>query len=94
MSATIVAVPKKTVINSLSDFRPLVLTPTVMKCFERLVLKHIKSALPPILDQHQFTYRANRSRMLLPDYNSVFNTIIPSRMLTKLLKMNIGQQNK
>lgn len=32
-----------------------------MKCFERLVLKHIKCSLPLGLDQHQFAYRANRT---------------------------------
>ena len=32
-----------------------------MKCFERLVMKHIKSILPPTLDPFQFAYRAKRS---------------------------------
>uniref|UniRef100_A0A669B499 Reverse transcriptase domain-containing protein n=1 Tax=Oreochromis niloticus TaxID=8128 RepID=A0A669B499_ORENI len=32
-----------------------------MKCFERLVLQHIKDYLPPEFDPHQFAYRANRS---------------------------------
>ncbi len=32
-----------------------------MKCLERLVLQHIKAALPPTLDPHQYAYRANRS---------------------------------
>ncbi|KAI4875608.1 hypothetical protein NFI96_000890, partial [Prochilodus magdalenae] len=32
-----------------------------MKCFERLVLSHIKAVIPPDLDQHQFAYRTNRS---------------------------------
>lgn len=32
-----------------------------MKCFERLVLAHLKSITPPSLDPHQFAYRANRS---------------------------------
>ncbi len=33
-----------------------------MKCFDRLVLSHIKATLPTSLDPHQFTYRPNRSR--------------------------------
>lgn len=61
ISATIVPAPKKTSNTSLYHFKPLALTPIVMKCFERLVLRHIKSALLPTLDQHQFAYRANRS---------------------------------
>ena len=33
----------------------------LMKCFERLVLHHIKGSLPAKLDPLQFAYRANRS---------------------------------
>ncbi|XP_068507989.1 probable RNA-directed DNA polymerase from transposon X-element isoform X2 [Syngnathus scovelli] len=32
-----------------------------MKCFERLVMEHIKSVLPPTIDPLQFAYRAKRS---------------------------------
>ncbi|KAI5614135.1 hypothetical protein C0J50_3856 [Silurus asotus] len=35
--------------------------PFVMKCFERLVMRHIKTQLPPFLDPMQFVYRPNRS---------------------------------
>jgi hypothetical protein len=37
------------------------LTSIIMKCFERLVMSHIKSILPPTLDPFQFAYRAKRS---------------------------------
>ncbi|CAI5682340.1 unnamed protein product [Oreochromis niloticus] len=60
-SATIIPVPKKSPITSLNDYRPLALTPVIMKCFERLVLQHIKDYLPPEFDPHQFAYHANRS---------------------------------
>ena len=40
---------------------PVALTSIIMKCFERLVMHHIKSALPPSLDPFQFAYRPNRS---------------------------------
>lgn len=60
-SATIVPVPKKMPISSLNVYRPVALTSTVMKCFERLVLRQIKLTLSPTLDQHQFAYGANRS---------------------------------
>ncbi len=33
----------------------------MMKCFERLVMHHIKSSLPNTLDPFQFAYRPNRS---------------------------------
>ncbi|KAI5616377.1 gastrula zinc finger protein XlCGF28.1-like [Silurus asotus] len=32
----------------------------MMKCFERLVMRHIKTQLPPSLDPMQFAYRPNR----------------------------------
>ena len=44
-----------------NDYRPVALTPIIMKCFERLVLSHIKATLPPTLDPYQFAYRAKRS---------------------------------
>ncbi len=60
-SSTIVPLPKKAHISSLNDYRPVALTPVVMKCFEKLVRSHITAALPRTLDPHQFAYRANRS---------------------------------
>ena len=37
------------------------LTPIMMKCFHRLVMRHIKSTLPTSLDPLQFAYHSNRS---------------------------------
>lgn len=113
-STTVVPIPKKTHISSLNDYRPIALTSTVMKCFERLVLTHVKSLLPPSLDQHQFAYRANRStedaintvlhsvlthlehpgsyaRILFVDFSSAFNTIIPRRLVDKLLDLGVAE---
>ena len=59
--AVIVPVPKKSSIGGLNDYRPVALTSIVMKCFERLVLQHLKSCLPENFDPMQFAYRANRS---------------------------------
>ncbi|KAI3363674.1 hypothetical protein L3Q82_001299 [Scortum barcoo] len=43
-------------------YRPVALNSSViMKCFERIVLKHIKDIIPAGLDQYQFAYRENRS---------------------------------
>lgn len=41
-SAIIVPVPKQTNVKSLNDYRPVALTPIMAKCFERLVITHIK----------------------------------------------------
>uniref|UniRef100_A0A3B4TE14 Reverse transcriptase domain-containing protein n=1 Tax=Seriola dumerili TaxID=41447 RepID=A0A3B4TE14_SERDU len=112
-TTSIVPVPKHSKAESLNDFRPVALTPTIMKCLERLVLAHLKTLLPPTLDPLQFAYRQNRStedaismalhsalshldnnntyvRMLFIDFSSAFNTIIPSKLITKLSDLGIN----
>lgn len=59
-SATIMPVPKKPNPAGPSDFRPVALMPIVMKCFECLVMQHIKICLPADLDHLQFACRTNR----------------------------------
>ena len=111
-TTSIVPVPKHSTAASPNDFRPVALTPTIMKCFERMVLAHLKTCLPPTLDPFQFAYRQNRStvdatsvalhtalshldnnnsyvRMLFIDFSSAFNTIIPSKLITKLSDLGI-----
>ncbi len=112
-TSTIIPVPKKNTISCLNDYRPVALTPIIMKCFEKLVRTHIVSILPPSFDPHQFAYRANRStedaittalhsalchleqqgsyaRLLFVDFSSAFNTILPNRLMTKLLELGIS----
>ncbi len=60
-STTIIPVPKKSPVFCLNDYRPIALTPIMMKCFERLVMQKIKNSLPNTLDPLQFAYRPNRS---------------------------------
>ncbi len=60
-ATTIIPVPKKSSPSCFNDYRPVALTSILMKCFERLVMQHIKSVLPPSLDPFQFAYRSNRS---------------------------------
>ncbi|KAK0135194.1 RNA-directed DNA polymerase from mobile element jockey [Merluccius polli] len=60
-SSIIVPVPKKSAVTCNNDYRPVALTPVIMKCFERLILKYIKDLIPVGLDSHQFAYRGNRS---------------------------------
>ena len=56
--ATIIPVPKKAQATCLNDYRPVALTPVIMKCFERLVMARINSYLPAGLNPLQFAYRA------------------------------------
>ncbi|KAK3549579.1 hypothetical protein QTP86_005236 [Hemibagrus guttatus] len=60
-TTTIFPVPKKSTVSYLNNYRPVALTPIVMKCFERLVMRHIKTHLPPSLDPLQFAHHPNRS---------------------------------
>ncbi|KAK3529640.1 hypothetical protein QTP70_032517, partial [Hemibagrus guttatus] len=60
-TTTIIPVLKKSKVSCLNDYRPFALTPIVMKCFERLVMRHIKTQLLPSQDPLHFTYRLNRS---------------------------------
>ncbi|KAK3556498.1 hypothetical protein QTP70_008313 [Hemibagrus guttatus] len=96
--------PKKSPVSCLNDYRPIALTPIIMKCFKRLVMRQIKDLLPPSLDPMQFAYRPNRSmddaithlenkdtyvRMLFIDISSAFNTIIPQHLTEKLSLLGI-----
>ena len=59
-AATICPVPKKTNPASLNDYRPIALTSVIMKCFEKIVLRMLKTQAEPELDPLQFAYRQNR----------------------------------
>lgn len=61
----IVAVPRKHLSSAKNDYRPVALRPVVMRCFERQVLSHIKTMIPPDLDWHQLAYRTNYHPALL-----------------------------
>ncbi len=57
--SVIIPVPKNSKPSCLNDYRPVALTSTVMKVFERLLKKHICSSIPVTLDPLQFAYRPN-----------------------------------
>ncbi|KAK3559952.1 hypothetical protein QTP86_030315, partial [Hemibagrus guttatus] len=46
-TTTIIPVPKKSPVSCLNDYHPVALTPIIMKCFKRLVMRQIKDLLPP-----------------------------------------------
>ncbi len=60
-TSTIVPKQKTPKASCLNDWRPVVLTPIISKCFEKLIRDHICSVLPASLDPLQFAYRKNRS---------------------------------
>eukprot|EP00061_Rhincodon_typus_P009385 g32854.t1 len=106
-------VPMKAHAVCLTDYRPVVLTSTIMKCFERLVVANINSSLPACLDPLQFAYLRNRStedaiplalhsslehldnkdtyvRLLHIEGRAVVNTIISSRLISKLCNLGLS----
>ncbi len=52
--SVIIPVPKNSKPSCLNDYRPVALTSTVMKVFERLLKNHICSSIPVTLDPLQF----------------------------------------
>lgn len=60
-ATTIIPVPKKATDLCLNNYRPVALTPVLMKCFESLVMNHILSTIPTTLDPLQFAYKTNSS---------------------------------
>ncbi|KAK3563666.1 hypothetical protein QTP86_033511, partial [Hemibagrus guttatus] len=60
-TTTIIPVPKKSPVSCLNDYHRVALTPIILKCFKRLVMRQIKDLLPLSLDPMQFVYRPNWS---------------------------------
>eukprot|EP00061_Rhincodon_typus_P010827 g35405.t1 len=65
---TIILVPKKVHAMCLSDYCPVALISTIMKCFKRLVMAHINSSLLVDLDSLQFL--SDKIKELIIDYRS------------------------
>ncbi|KAI4887222.1 hypothetical protein NFI96_028270 [Prochilodus magdalenae] len=78
-------------------------TPTVMKCFERIVMSHIQETIPDTLDPLQFAYRQNHSTDDAVNtaihtalthlegkdtyVRSASNTVIPTKLAGQLLTL-------
>ena len=59
-NSTVCPVPKKKNTTTLNDYRPVALTSIVMKCFEKLVLRHLLTFVHQHLDPFQFAYKPHR----------------------------------
>ncbi|XP_028822402.1 uncharacterized protein LOC114775579 [Denticeps clupeoides] len=58
---TIVPVPKKSSVSCLNVYCFVAITPIMMKCFRRLVMKHLETLLPSTLNPLQLVYRSSCS---------------------------------
>ena len=56
----IIPVPKRFPVTVMNDLRPIAMTSTVMKIFERIVLNIIVPEVAEFIDPLQFAYRKNR----------------------------------
>lgn len=57
---TIGRIPKKNKLKCPNDYRRIALTLVIVKCFERLIMAHIKASMLGTLEPLQFTYHSNR----------------------------------
>lgn len=60
-TSIIIPVPKRAAVKCMNDYRPVALIPTVMKCFEQLVMVHKRKNTDINLDLLQYADRKNRS---------------------------------
>ena len=58
--ASVTPLPKKSSVKTLNDYRPIAITSWVIKVFEGLILRELKSHISNGSDEHQFAYRNNR----------------------------------
>jgi gmma-aminobutyric acid receptor subunit gamma/cGMP-dependent protein kinase 2 len=81
--------------NLPNNYRPIALTSVAIKFLERLVKADINTIIPDTLDSLQFAHCPKRFtddlisrntyvRMLFIDYSAAFNSIVPSKIITKL----------
>ena len=59
-TSAIIPVLNKATALQMNDYRPVVLTPIIAKCSEKVVSKHLKFDVVDQLDPFQFAYKAPR----------------------------------
>lgn len=60
-TTTILPMPKISTVSFLNDYHPVALKSTIIKCYKRLVLRHIKALLQCSLDPLQLVFHPNHS---------------------------------
>ncbi|KAI3369651.1 hypothetical protein L3Q82_025362, partial [Scortum barcoo] len=55
-----------------------------MKCFERIVLKHIKDIIPAGLDQYQFAYRSTEDAVSIALHTALTHLQLPNTYVRML----------
>ncbi len=83
--SVIIPVPKNSKPSCLNDYRPVALTSTVMKVFERLLKKHICSSIPATLDPSSVRLAERISGSALPSLQDIYLKRCKSRA-AKIIK--------
>ncbi len=92
-ATTIIPVPKKSSPFCFNDYRPVALTPILMKCFKRLVMHHIRSVLPHSLDPFQFAYWSNHRHCLPPSPHTSGQKRLVCQNVVHRLQFSIQHNN-
>ena len=83
----IIPVPKKPNVKVMNDYRPVALTPCIMKVFERIFITHLQSITSKFIDPNQFAYRKNRSvdDALLCMLNSTYSHLEKAKSSVRIM---------
>ncbi len=60
-TSRVIPLPKKSGAEELGDFRPIALTPIIMKTLEKIVVKQLLKSVEGTLDTCQFACKQNHS---------------------------------
>jgi len=82
-----VPLPKNNNPRELNDLRPVALTSTAIKCFEKIILKQLSCEVTASLDPNQFAYRAERGveDALLTLTNNIYVHLEQAKSLVKIV---------
>ena len=92
-TACIVPIPKRPVISSINDLRPVALTSAVMKVCERVVLCKLETLVKDYIDPLQFAYRKNRSTddAVLYSFENIYSHLEKNRKYCKTYVLRFFQ---
>ncbi|KAK3507406.1 hypothetical protein QTP70_019645, partial [Hemibagrus guttatus] len=89
-TTTIIPVPKKSPVSCFHDYRPVALTPIIIKCFKRYERYDRETALLAVTEKLHAARSAKRSSVLiLLDLSAAFDTVNHKTLLSTLRSLGI-----
>ena len=91
-TSNVIPLRKKPQPSVLNDYRPVALTPIVIKCFERIRRMHILHTVKPVMDTRQYTYRTKRGveDATLMMVNSIYQHLDKSGNYVRVLMVDFS----